>query len=770
MVASWGMMSSKASLYIAIGTVIGVVAGAVVGYFAPGFSTATGFIGELFLAALRLVVLPLIVVSMVLGIGSLMTRQRVGRTLGATLVYFVATTAVAIVIGLVVVNIIGPGDGVDSSGLAAPEAVRQARTIPTGEIISTLFPGNPLVVLTGGRYFALIFFSFLLGAVLAVMGPRRRPVLDFFRSLSDAVMTMIQWVMYAAPIGLFFLIGGIVAQEGTSPNELFLRMGPFLLCLAVGLLIHAVVVLPLALKLWGNRSIGEYFVKLLPAFGTVLGTNSPTATLPATFHSVVGDLKVDNRAASTVLPLGATMNLNATAMWVVMGAFFAAQSVGFSLGLGQVLIIALATMIASFVTAGVPAAGLLIIAVVFDLAGMPEAAFGALAFIAATDWLTERLRNAVDVWSDAVGASVVAGRLTRSSRGKPGERQSRGSQDQARQDRSSRRDRPQSKSTADDRRGGRGRDRSKGRPERQDKERSHRSDRRSGSERRQRDSRSDEQQQDRRRQQRRRDDRQDRRRKQPEDQDPFTLKQDDIVDLEATPEKMAQEVVGDDKQKNEQRTDRAESGRRERASSRQDRQRRSGGSGRPDEPRNPKQAPPHIGRGQKPPSAESNRPPTSSHRDDRSVPEAAELGPDLMERERARMQDQMKQLDESHNQDEPREQPRIDFSAEDWDAGKDRSSGEEARPAEEETAEQKADSEPAVQEMPSGPIEYGRTKHKRGWGVKESPKPESGDEEATDQNSENNDEESEGEELKAVPDSFSVEEQNFGRTKKKRGR
>lgn len=762
-------------MYITVGTVIGVIAGALVGYFAPGFSSATAFIGELFLAALRLVVLPLIVVSIVLGIGSLMTRQRVGRTLGTTLIYFVATTAVAIVIGLVVVNVVGPGDGIDSSELTTPDAVRQARAVSTGDIISTLFPGNPLVVMTAGRYFALIFFSLLLGAVLAVMGPRRRPVLDFFKSLSDAIMTLIHWVMYAAPVALFFLVGAVVAREGASPGELFLRMGPFLLCLGIGLLIHAVVVLPLALRLWGNRPVGEYFFKMLPAFGTVMGTNSPTATLPATFNSVVGEVKVDNRAASAVLPLGATMNLDATAMWTVMGAFFAAQSIGLSLGLGQVLIIAVGALVASFVTAGVPGAGLLIIAVVFDFAGMPEAAFGALALIAATDWLTERVRNAVDIWSDAIGASVVAGRLTRSARSKPGERGRRKPDDKSRQDRRPSRDKSEGRRPSGDRRPDRGQARGSRKPDRRDNEQSpRRGDRRGANERRQKDSLAGDQD-DRRRGQRRGNDQRDRRqesrerprqRKQ-EDKGPFDLKQDNVVDFEATPEKAADDRTGgakkaDDRSKNRETkpVDRPPS-----RSRRDDRQRDS----QPRETRDHRQGPPHVGRGQQPHTVESKPPPPPSHRDDKSVPESAELGSDLIEREQARVQDQMKQLDKGRDVEKRDDRPQIDFSAEDWDEdqGK-KEKPEQSRPDEEKpetTPETKT--EPAAQEMPSGPIEYGRTKHKRGWGVKGGPG----------QQSEESEERSEGEttrpkdeNLKTVPESFSVDEQDFGRSKKKRTR
>ncbi len=768
------MMTSKASLYITVGTVIGLIAGAFVGYFAPGFSSATAFIGELFLAALRLVVLPLIVVSVVLGIGSLMTRQRVGRTLGTTLVYFAATTAVAIVIGLVVVNVVGPGNGVDSSGLAAPEAVRQARVVSTGDIVSTLFPGNPLVVLTGGRYFALIFFSLLLGAVLAVMGPRRRPVLDFFRSFSDAIMIMVQWVMYAAPIGLFFLIAATAARSGVNPGDEFLRMGAFLLCLAIGLLIHAVVVLPLALKLWGNRPVGEYFVKLLPAFGTVMATNSPTATLPATFHGVVGDLRVDNRAASAVLPLGATMNLNATAMWTVMGAFFAAQSIGLSLGFGQVLVILGGALVASFVTAGVPGAGLLIIAVVFDLAGMPEAAFGALALIAATDWLTERVRNAADVWSDAVGASVVAGRLTRSSRSKPDRPKGRKPDDKSKQDQRSRQDKPTRRSAPDDRRSARrsdrdSRDRGSRKPERPDKERTGRPDRRGSSDRRQRDSRTSDRA-DRRRQPRRRDDqRESRREARHEEQQgkgPFDLKQDNIVDLEATPERMADEVIDSRKTTSDSRPTGGDTKRTDRAPSKQTSEDRNR-SPRASEPHHSRQTLPHVARGQHSPATESKQPPPSSHRDDRSVPESVELGPDLMERERARLQGQMKQLDEKQDVEDREDRPQIDFSTEDWDKDQDKDRPRKAESQREEPQAAEKEAEPAAQETPSGPIEYGRTKHRRGWGVKSGSEQEPGE---PGNNSEERIDKGEDEDLKTVPDSFSIEEQSFGRTKKRRSR
>lgn len=404
-------MTHKVRWVVATMTVLGALLGGLAGYLKPELMGSLGFIGELFVNGLRLVVLPLIVAGIVAGVASIGQFRRTGGALGAGLLYFLGTTVVAMVIALVLVSLVGPGVGVDQGSGFIPQQVSAISNVTTGDVLARFIPTSMASAVLNGNYFGIILFSLAFGLVLSTLGAQQRVIVDFFRGLRDAMIKMVQYLLYAAPVGLFFLVGQAVAGADISGSAAFAQLGMYLIVVFGALAIQGVIVIPLILKYFCNRSPIEYFGKFFPAFGTALGTGSSLATLPVTYECVVDKARVDNRASALVLPLGATVNLDGSAITGVVVAMFVAQVFGIDLSVLQILMILGATLLVSIGTAGLPGASLLSAGIVFGIAGFPAEAYAGLGLVIAADWLVDRGRAVVNVWSDAAGAAFVDQRM-----------------------------------------------------------------------------------------------------------------------------------------------------------------------------------------------------------------------------------------------------------------------------------------------------------------------------------------------------------------------
>ena len=400
----------RKSYWTTAGSVVGLFAGGVVGYMWPGTADPLEFVGQLYLSALRILVVPLVLAVVIHGLGTLRNGRVAGRTIATGIVYFGLSSAIAVLIGLAAASIIGPGSGVESASLQAPDAVRQAREASLPSLIAALIPGNLPGAVASGRFFGVILLSLVLGTVLATMDQRRLTVGYFFGGLQDALMRLTRWLMYGLPAGLFCIAGAAVARETHPLHSRFGDLGLFFAALAVALLVHGLVVLPILLRVSGQHSPLTLAKHMIPALSTALATGSTLTTYPVTQRCVVRDARTDYRSAAAVLPLGSAVNLNGTAMFVVMAGIFAIQSAGGSLGFLNILTLTGAAWLVTLLSGGFPGAATLMIVVAMDMTGFPEAAFGALALIVATEWLTLRGCAVVDVWSTAVGASIVAKR------------------------------------------------------------------------------------------------------------------------------------------------------------------------------------------------------------------------------------------------------------------------------------------------------------------------------------------------------------------------
>ncbi len=398
-------MDRKTGNIILIGMILGAVLGALGGYYLGDWFLKIAFLGTMFLNALKMVVVPLIVASMIVGVTSLGDVSKLGRTAGKTVFFYFVTTGVSVFIGLVLVNLIKPGSGIENFGAFVPDLVAESQQKTLIDVLVGLIPPNVIKAAAEGKVLPLIVFSLLFGGVLVSIGEKGRVVVDFFRGLNTAIMKLVTLIIYFAPIGVLALIGAIVAENRGSVDELISGLGWYVLTVLLGLLIHAVVVLPLLLKAFGRKRPFEYFMNMGQALATAFTTASSSASLPITMAAVEHKNKVDGRAAAFVLPLGATINMDGTALYEAVAALFIAQIYAIDLSLGQQVVIFLTATLASIGAAGIPHAGTVTMVFVLSAVGLPLEGIG---LIWAIDWFLDRCRTTVNVWGDSVGAAVIA--------------------------------------------------------------------------------------------------------------------------------------------------------------------------------------------------------------------------------------------------------------------------------------------------------------------------------------------------------------------------
>ncbi len=397
-------MTARAGNLILIGMIAGAILGALGGYYLPGVFHQLAFLGHMFLNALKMIVVPLIVASMIVGVTSLGDVSRLGRTTGKTLLYYLVTTGFSVVIGLVMVNLIHPGVGIEFFGGEIPEDVLHAQGKTLIDVVTGLIPSNIIKSAAEGDILPLIVFSLLFGGVLTAIGEKGKPVIAFFDGVNVAVMKIVILIIYFAPIGVLSIIGDIVAQKRDMLGELISGLGLYIVTVLAGLTIHAFVILPLILRFFGKKNPVEYAVNMGQALATAFTTASSSATLPLTMELVEERNNVDHRAASFVLPLGATINMDGTAMYEAVAALFIAQIYGVDLSLGQQIVIFLTATLASIGAAGIPHAGTVMMVFVLSAVGLPLEGIG---LIWAVDWFLDRCRTTVNVWGDSVGAAVI---------------------------------------------------------------------------------------------------------------------------------------------------------------------------------------------------------------------------------------------------------------------------------------------------------------------------------------------------------------------------
>ncbi len=506
---------------ILIGIIIAIIVGTIVGGWLPGVAVKTSILGEIFLNSLKMIVVPLVMLSMIVGITGLGDIRNLGPIGGRTVLYYMATTGISVLIGIILVNVIQPGKGI-SHGEERPElaytlsgdgdrtvnltngtwqrtrysekymlmlsdqqvegeieslseesatvkswknkvegvfhiATDSGEQLPfrrvNGEVVSAepellqngtglevklpvaqklrgkekrdmggtlkevllgdkstgkegMIPRNVFNAMVRMDILPLIFFSLLIGATLSVLGERGRPAISVISGLNDAVMQLVHWIMVLAPVGIFGLIAGRIGDAGGFKSFLpeLMAVGKYSFTVVFGLGVHGIIVLPLILLLIARRNPVKYLKGMSTALLNAFSTASSSATLPLSMRAVQKENGVSNRTASFVLPLGATINMDGTALYEAIAAMFIAQVYGIELGPAQQTVIFLTATLAAIGAAGIPEAGLVTMVIVLRAVDLPIEGIGLILTI---DWLLDRFRTTVNVWGDSVGAGVI---------------------------------------------------------------------------------------------------------------------------------------------------------------------------------------------------------------------------------------------------------------------------------------------------------------------------------------------------------------------------
>lgn len=356
-------------------------------------------VGRIFVASLKLLVVPLVFVSLVCGSSSLGDSARMGPIAGKTLVFYLATTAIAVTGALLAAVLIAPGAGVELAGAAAYEAVPAP---PLTDVLADIVPSNPVRAMAEGKMLQIIVFALLVGYAISHAGEPGQRIATFFRDLETVVMQMVEVLMRIAPYGVFALLAQLFADMGIGAIA---DLAAYFLTVLAVLLVHGFVVYSLILKTLTGLSPRILLEKMRPVWAFAFSTASSGATLPITLRTVERRLGVHNTVAGFTVPLGATINMDGTAIMQGVATVFIAQVYGVDLSLTAYLTVILTATLASIGTAAVPGVGLITLALVLEQAGLPVEG---IALIIGVDRLLDMVRTAVNVTGDAT-VSVVVG-------------------------------------------------------------------------------------------------------------------------------------------------------------------------------------------------------------------------------------------------------------------------------------------------------------------------------------------------------------------------
>ncbi|MBM96145.1 MAG: dicarboxylate/amino acid:cation symporter [Oceanospirillaceae bacterium] len=357
-------------------------------------------IGKAFVASLKLLVVPLVFVSLVCGVGHLSDQSRLGFMSLKTILLYLVTTGIAITIALIVANVLNPGVGIETGSTAAD--FKAPAPTPLIDVLVNIFPSNPFKAFTEAAMLQVIVFAILLGMAIGRSGEYGKRIANTFTDWNEVMMNLVTIVMSFAPIGVFSLLFGLFARQGMGNID---EMIIYMLAVILTLALHAAIVYPTMLKVFTGLSPITFLKKMRPVQLFAFSTASSSATLPFTLETVEHKLGVNNRVASFAVPLGATINMDGTAIMQGVATVFIAQAFQLDMTLVDYLMVIMTAMLASIGTAGVPGVGLVTLAMVLQQVGLPVEG---IALIIGVDRLLDMMRTAVNVTGDAMVSTVVA--------------------------------------------------------------------------------------------------------------------------------------------------------------------------------------------------------------------------------------------------------------------------------------------------------------------------------------------------------------------------
>ncbi|MDP1622302.1 MAG: dicarboxylate/amino acid:cation symporter [Bacteroidales bacterium] len=374
------------------------------GIYLPGYIGYVSWMGTIFLRALLMIIIPLVVSSIISGMTNVGNTESLGRLGLKTLVYYISTSTIAILTGLALVNMVKPGTGADLNFTADAKLALVEHSF--ADTLINIIPDNIFSVMTqNSQLLSVIFFALIFGFFITRVPQQPREMLTgFFNAVFDVMMKVTLFIIRFTPLGIFGLVAEKIAQQNDL-GALFRSLGSYMLVVLAGLAIHGLVTLPLIVRFIGRSDPFKHFMALKTALLTAFSTSSSNATLPLTIQSVEENDGVSNKISSFTLPLGATINMDGTALYECVAVMFIAQAYGFDLSFGQQIIVVITSILASIGAAGVPMAGLVMITIILSAVGLPLEGVG---LILAVDRVLDMFRTTINVWSDSCGAVVIA--------------------------------------------------------------------------------------------------------------------------------------------------------------------------------------------------------------------------------------------------------------------------------------------------------------------------------------------------------------------------
>lgn len=383
---------------------IALILAIIFGIYFPNYVDYVSWMGIIFLRALQMIIIPLVISSIISGVANIGNVADLGRLGMKTILYYLSTSTLAIVTGLVLVNLVKPGVGADlnlsqNAGLSLAEHSFK-------DTLIHIIPDNIFSSMTqNGGMLSVIFFALIFGFFITQVSEKPREILTgFFNAVFDVMMKITMFIIRFTPFGIFGLVAEKIAEQDDL-GALVRSMGTYMLVVISGLTIHALVTLPIIARFIGKVNPLLHFQAVKTALLTAFSTSSSNATLPITMQSVEENDGVSNKISSFILPLGATINMDGTALYECVAVMFIAQAYGFELGFAQQLIIVVTSILASIGAAGIPMAGLVMITIILSAVGLPLEGVG---LILAVDRILDMFRTATNVWSDSCGAVVIA--------------------------------------------------------------------------------------------------------------------------------------------------------------------------------------------------------------------------------------------------------------------------------------------------------------------------------------------------------------------------
>ncbi len=386
---------------------IALVLGVVYGLAFPTGVEYVSWMGTLFLNGLKMVIVPLILSSIISGVANIGGAEDFGRLSLKTLGYYVLTSFLAILTGLILVNIIKPGVGVDLGFAQSVEGLVSAKK-SFGKTLLDIVPKNIFKSFANGEMLSIIFFSMIFGFFITKAGNKYGTILkDFFNAVFEVMMKITMFVIKFAPLGIFGIVADVVAKQASKGNlgNVVESLGLYMLTVILAIFFHAFITLPALVKFVGKANPVKHAKGMATALLTAFSTASSSATLPLTMEAVEHNSGVSNKITSFVLPLGATINMDGTALYELVAAMFIAQAYGLHISFLHQFLMVFAALLASIGAAGIPMAGLVMITVVMSVVGLPLEGVG---LILTVDRILDMMRTTVNVWSDSSCAVIIA--------------------------------------------------------------------------------------------------------------------------------------------------------------------------------------------------------------------------------------------------------------------------------------------------------------------------------------------------------------------------